>query len=258
MRMLSRRGFCGGISAALYSLTAGAKTARADDFKVTFYNTFPPLSFENDRREITGILPDAIAEILGRRVGLPVVTHGLPWARAQALVQDGNADAFFTNPTPARLEYAMFTHRAAIETKTELFYALDNPRRAEIEAIRNVEQLAGFRQGDYVGNGFAEVTFKGLQVDVTPTLDSVFRKIAAGRLDFFVGNDLVAKSVLKKTVLGEKIRSFQVDIGRPSQFHIGIRKTFPDVAPLIEKADTATEAALADGTLTRIVAAYTV
>jgi len=258
MKILSRRGFCGGISAVLYSLTSGVKFAHADDFKVTFYNTFAPLSFENDRHEITGILPDAIAEILGRRAGIPVVMNGLPWARAQALVREGSADAFCTNPTPTRLEYAMFTRRAAIETKTELFYALDNPRRAEIEAVRNVGQLAGFRQGDYVGNGFAEVTFKGLPVDVTPTLDSVFRKIAAGRLDFFVGNDLVAKSVLKQIGIGEKIRSFQVDIGQPSHFHIGVRKTFPDVAALIEKADTAIEAALADGTLARIVAAYTV
>jgi polar amino acid transport system substrate-binding protein len=255
---VSRRDFCGGMSMVLASLLLDIRSARADDFKVAFYNSFAPLSFENDRHEIAGILPDAVAEILGRRLGLSVIASGLPWARAQALVQDGSVDGFCTNPTPGRLEYAVFTRRAAIVTKTELFYALDNPRRTEIEAIRNVEQLAGFRQGDYVGNGFAETTFKGLPIDFTPTLDSVFRKIAVGRLDLFVGNDLVAKSVLKQAGLGEKIRSFPVDIGQPSHFHIGIRRNFPQVALLIEKADAAIEAASIDGSLARIVAAYTV
>ena len=254
MKTLSRRGFCGGASAAIAALASGA--SRADEFKVAFYNSFAPLSFEDEQHRITGILPDMVTEILGRRVGLPLVLQGLPWARAQTLVQDGSADAFCTNPTPARLAYALFTSRAAIETKIELFYAADNPRRAEIEAIRTVEQLAGFRQGDYVGNGFAEATFKGLPVDFTPTLDAVFRKIAVDRLDLFVGNDLVAKSVLRQTGLADKIRSFPVAIGQPSRFHIGIRKSLPDAAALIAKADAAIEATRADGRLRRIVAAY--
>jgi len=258
MSLPSRRTFCGGIAAVVSSLLAGARLARADDFKVTFYNTFAPLSFENDQHAITGILPDAAQEILGRRVGLPVVSQGLPWARAQALVQEGAADAFCTNPTPGRLEYALFSKNPAVVTKVELFYTLDNPRRAEIEAIRNVGQLAGFRQGDYVGNGFAEATFKGLPIDFTPTLDSVFKKIEAGRLDFFVGNDLVAKAILKQAGLGDKIKSFPVDIGQPSQFHIGIRKTYPDAPALIDKVDAAIQAALSDGALAKIIAKYTV
>lgn len=258
MISLSRRGFCAGLATAASTLALGLRPARAADFKVTFYNAFAPLSFETDSHEITGVLPDMVTEILGHRVGLPVSLQGLPWARAQALVQDGSADAFCTNPTPARLDYAVFTKIAAITTKTELFYAVDNPRKAEIEAIKTVDQLKGFTQGDYVGNGFAEATFKGLAIDYTPTLDAVFRKIAVGRLDLFVGNDLVAKSVLKQAGLGDKIKSFPVDIGQPSHFHIGIRKSFADVDALVAKADAAIAAAEADGSLKKIVAKYTV
>ena len=259
MNIISRRGFCAGLSVAtLSSLAWGVKPARAADFKVAFYNTFAPLSFEGDDHAITGILPDMMTEIIGKRLGLPVSLQGLPWARAQALVQDGSVDAFCTNPTPARLDYALFTSRAPITTKTELFYALDNPRKSEIEAIKTVDQLKDFRQGDYIGNGFAEATFKGLTIDYTPTLDSVFKKIAAGRLDLFVGNDLVAKSVLKQAALGDKIHSFPVEIGQPSHFHIGIRKSLAEAPDLIAKADAAIAAAEADGTLARIVAKYTV
>jgi len=172
-------------------------------------------------------------------------------------VQQGEADALCTLPTPARLDYALFTRNPVIVTKTELFYAEDNPRRAEIEAVRTLDQLKGFRQGDYIGNGFAEATFKDLPVEFTPTLDAVFRKIAAGHLDIYVGANVIAKGVVKQLGLGDKIRSFAVEIGPPSPFCIGIRKSYPDAAAVIERADQAIEAAGKDGTLARIIGRYT-
>jgi len=257
MNLLSRRRFCAGLSIAASSLTLGIRPARAADLKVVFFNAAPPLSFGSDGQDIAGILPDALTEILGKRVGLPLGFQGLPWARAQAMVQQGEADALCTLPTPARLDYALFTRNPVIVTKTELFYAEDNPRRAEIEAVRTLDQLKGFRQGDYIGNGFAEATFKDLPVEFTPTLDAVFRKIAAGHLDIYVGANVIAKGVVKQLGLGDKIRSFAVEIGPPSPFCIGIRKSYPDAAAVIERADQAIEAAGKDGTLARIIGRYT-
>jgi len=257
MNLPSRRRFCGGLSAAaVSSLALGIRPAWAAELKAVFFNAAPPLSFEGEAHEIVGILPDILTEILGKRLGLPVNFQGLPWARAQAMVQQGEADALCTVPTPARLDYAVFTQKPVIVTKTELFYWADNPRRPEIEAIRTLDQLRGFRQGDYIGNGFAEATFKGLPVEFTPTLDSVFRKIAAGHLDLYVGADVIAKGVLKPLGLGDRIRSFPVDIGPASPFCIGIRKSFPDAAALIERADQAVAAAGTDGSLASIIARY--
>lgn len=235
----------------------GTRPTRAADMKVVYYNAFPPVSFENDAHEIVGILPDMMTEILGRRLKLPVVMQGMPWARAQASVQDGSADVFCTLPTPARLEYAIFTHSPVVILKIELFYAVDNPRRKEIEAIRTVEQLKGFRLGDYVGDGFAEATFKGMSIDWTPTLESVFKKIELGRVDMFVGTDIVAKNLVKQLAIGDKIRSISVDIGAPTPLCIGIRKTFPEAASLIERANETIESAEKDGTLSKIIQRYT-
>jgi polar amino acid transport system substrate-binding protein len=254
---LSRRTVCKSLPIAMTALIAGVRPSRAANLRAVFYNAFAPVSFENESHQIVGILPDMMTEILERRMKLPVVMQGLPWARAQAEVQDGNADLFCTVPTQARLDYAVFTQRPALTLKIELFYAVDNPRRAEIEAIRTIEHLKGFRQGDYVGDGFAETTFKGLPIDWTPNLESVFKKIELGRVDMFVGTEIVAKSIVKQLGLGEKIRSVPVDIGEPTKFCIGIRKSLPEAASMIERADQAIEAAEQDGTLSKIIQQYT-
>lgn len=257
MIMLSRRALLRDVPLALGAMAVGARRARAADFNVVFYDSFAPLSFLDDDHKIVGILPDVVSEIMGRRLQVPVSLQGLPWARAQALVQDGSADAFCTLPTPARRDYAFFTENAVIVEKTQLFYTIDNPRKAEIEAIRTVDQLKGFRQGDYVGNGFAEATFKGLPVELTPTLDSVFKKIAAGHLDLFVGTDIVAMSVVKKLGLGDKIRSFPVEIGAPTPFCIGIRKSLPQAEAMVARANDAIGVATKDGSLAKIIERYT-
>jgi len=257
MIRLSRRALCGLVPLAVGALAIGTKTARAADLKVVFYNAFPPLSYDNDAHEIVGILPDMITEILGNRLKLPITMQGMPWARAQASLQDGSADAFFTLISPPRLEYAVFAPTSLITMRTNVFYAVDNPRKAEIEAIKTVDDLKGFRQGDYVGNGFAEATFKGLPIDYTPTLESTFKKIEAGRTDMFVGTDLVGKGVVKQVGLTDKIKSFPVDIGAPTPLNIGIRKTYPDVAALIARVDEACMAAQKDGTIAKIIQKYT-
>ena len=257
MGLLSRRSLCVIVPSVVVASSLGARSSRADDLKVVYYNAFAPASFENEAHAIVGILPDMMTEILGRRLNLPLAMQGMPWARAQASVQDGSADVFCTLPTPARLDYAVFTKHPAITLKIELFYAVDNPKRQQIETIRTVEQLQGFRQGDYVGNGFAESTFKDMPIDWTPTLESVFRKIELGRIDMFVGTDIVARHLVKQLRLGEKIRSIPVDIGAPTPFCIGVRKSHPEAASLIERADAAIEAADKDGTLSGIIARYT-
>jgi len=257
MIMLSRRALLRATPLALGVMAIGPRRAMAADFNVVFYDSFAPLSFLDDDHKIVGILPDVVNEIMGRRLEVPVALQGLPWARAQLLVQDGSADAFCTLPTPARRDYAFFTENSVIVEKTQLFYAIDNPRKAEIEAIRTVDQLKGFRQGDYVGNGFAEATFKGLPIELTPTLDSVFKKIDAGHLDIFVGTDIVAMSVVKKLGLGDRIRSIPVEIGAPTPFCIGIRKSLPHAESMVARANDAIAAATKDGSLAKIIERYT-
>lgn len=256
MKTPSRRHFSAA-AASLLLLWGHAASAATTAIKVVFYETFAPFSFLDDQHGMTGILPDMMQEILGRRMGLDVTVQGLPWARAQNMVQEGSADAFCTLPTPTRQAYADFTQAYVAEMGEALFYAADNPKRTEIEAIQTIEQLKGFSQGDYIGDGFAEANFKNLPIDYSPTIEAVYRKIAIGRLDLVVTTDLTGDSVVKQLGLGGRIVRRPFRIGQTSEFHIGFRKSLPDAGQLIAKADAAIAAAKADGTVDRIIAKYT-
>jgi polar amino acid transport system substrate-binding protein len=256
MNILPRRHF-GAALAGLLLIGSHAASAATSALKVEFYDSFAPFSFMDDQQQITGILPEMMKEILGHRMGLQVTVEGQPWARAQLMVQEGTADAFCTLATPAREAYASFTKQFVAQMQVALFYATDNPRKAEIEAIKTIEQIKGFRQGDYIGDSLADTNFKDFPIDFSPTIETVYRKIGAGRLDLTVTTDLTGDSVVKQLGMGDKIVRIPFHIGQATDFRIGIRKSLPDTDDLVAKADAAIAAATADGTLDRIIAKYT-
>ncbi len=255
MRIYSRRNVCIMLPVTTVSLL-NSNIAKADNLKIVYFNAFSPMSFENDEKRMAGILPDIMTEILGRRMKLPITMEGMPWARAQASVQDGTADIFCTLATPVRRGYAHFTNNSVITLQNKIFYAADNPRREQIEKIKTIDQLKDISQGDYIGNGFAETTFKGMPIDWLPALDNVLKMIEASRIDVYVGADIVALSVTKKLGFANKILSLPVNIGVPSPFSIGFRKSLPDVTSLVSRADEEILAAGKDGSLTKIIQDY--
>lgn len=232
-----------------------AACAAPGGLRINVFDQFAPISFV-EGGTVTGILPDLLAEILGQRLGLHPSFQGLPWVRAQDGVKSGDGDAFCTNPTDKRREYAAFGQEAVLTTKNAVFYAKNNPRADEIRKIAKLEDLTAFSQGDYSGNGFAETTFKGMKIDWVNSLELVMKKIAMGRNDIFVGTDLVGAWTVRQAKLGDEIANFGVDIAKPSQFHLGIRKEFAGHEGVLARYDAAVRDARADGTLSRIIAAY--
>ncbi len=254
---LTRRSLLLAVGAAALPLVAPwrAAVAAPGGLRINVFDQFAPVSFV-EGGAVTGILPDLLTEVLGKRLGLPPSFQGLPWVRAQDGVKSGDGDAFCTNPTDKRREYAAFGQEAVLTTKNAVFYAKNNPRADEIRKIAKLEDLAAFSQGDYSGNGFAETTFKGLKIDWANSLELVMKKIAMGRNDIFVGTDVVGAWVLRQAKLSEEVVSFGVDIAKPSQFHLGIRKEFAGHEELLARYDAAVREARADGTLSRIIAKY--
>jgi len=254
MHMLppTRRQFLAGLAAAGIAIR-GAR-AETSPLRIVYYATFPPLCFEQDEK-MQGILP----EILGKAAkdaGIDVAHQGFPWARAQAMVQNGEADAFCTNPTDERRAYALFTELPAYVAPVSLFYSADNPRRAEIEQIRTIDDLKTVKQGDYNGNGFAETTFKGLAIEWSPNLLNTLTKVSLSRNDVFVGNDTVAKYLIKQNNIGG-VKSFPVAIGKQSAFHLGVRKTLPNAQAIVDAMGRAIQAVHDSGFDREVALKYT-
>lgn len=236
----TRRHFLAGLAAAGVAIRSARARADAAKLRIVYYATFPPLCFEQDGK-MQGILLDILGQA-AKTAGIDVTHQGFPWARAQAMVQNGEADAFCTNPTDERRAYALFTELPVYVAPVSLFYAADNPRSSQIEQIKTIDDLKAVKQGDYNGNGFAETTFKGLPIEWSPNLVNTLTKVSLSRNDVFVGNDTVAKYLIKQNAIGG-IKSFPVTIGKQSAFHLGVRKTLPDAQGLIDAMGHAIQAA---------------
>lgn len=255
---LSRRSLlavAGAVAALPATIPLRFASAADGTLKINVFDQFAPISFM-EGGSVTGILADLLTEVMEKRVGRKLSFQGLPWVRAQDGVRTGEADAFCTNPTDKRREYTLFGEESILTTPIAVFYAKANPRADEIRKIAKLEDLPPFVQGDYSGNGFAETTFKGLKIDWANSLDQVMKKIAIGRNDIFVGTGVVGAWVARQAKLGNEIANFTVEIAKPSQFHLGIRKDLAGHEDLVKRYDAAVREARADGSLSRIVAKY--
>ena len=250
--MPTRRQFTAGLAAS--GLMASGVRAQTAPLKMVYYATFPPVCFEQDGKMV-GILPEIIDQA-AKDQGVALESAGLPWARAQAMVKAGEADAYCTNPTAERKEFMTFTKDPIYVAQVAVFYAADNPRRAEIETIKTRDDLLKFKQGDYNGNGFGETTFKGLDIDWSPNLGNTLSKVAVSRVDVFVGNETVAKYLIKENKIAG-IKSFVVSIGNQSAFHFGVRKTYANAQQVVDSIEKGAAPLHANGFAQKVVAKYT-
>ncbi len=258
MTTLSRRHVLAMIGTAGAALAlAPSLTFAAGDTVVCGWNgAFPPFSMERDGK-MTGILVECMDELLGKRMGMTVVHKTAPWASVQDMVRTGKVDALCTNPTQARCQYMLFCKLPVVESLPAIFRAKDNPRGAEIDRVTSLEGLRDFRQVDYAGNGWAHETFPpDLHIVWAETLADALAMVADGRADIFVGNTLAAMYAMGQSGLRDKIRVRELAVGKPSSFHFGLRRDYPDAQALVERFAQAQDEATADDALDDIIQKY--
>jgi polar amino acid transport system substrate-binding protein len=251
---LGRRTLLGAGASSLGLALVGRADA-ADSLHIVYANSFPPVSYL-EGGAMKGVLVDVLDEVLARRMGLTLRHDGLPWARAQDLVKDDGADAYCTNKTEARAAYCNFGAEPVISMNYVVFYARANPKAEAIRRIMTLDDLSGFSQGDYLGNGFAEINFKALKIDWAPSMEQVFAKIVAGRNDISVAVELVGKWTARKLGLTDQLGILPVSLSPSSEFRLAIRRSFAGNEALLRQFDATFKAALADGTPQAIQAKY--
>lgn len=177
------------IAGALAS--AGARAAQVDC--VSFH--YPPMVSRGPGGAAQGLAVDLVVAAL-RAQGHQVRVRLLPWGRALAMAESGQADCIFTlYRTPERLRFLEFSS-AAIDSQTIYLYA-----RAGIElAINgNVDLLRRYRVGTarkvLYGERF-EAARAGLQIDEASTIAQSFSKLALGRVDLVPSSGKTASAIL--------------------------------------------------------------
>ena len=169
-----------------------------DTLRLVYYDSFPPYSYKNSYGQMEGILVDIAKEVLEKEMGLVVSHQGFPWGRAQRMVFNGQADAFISLPTPARLEHVDAAEVPVFIGPITLFTYKDHPRQHQLEAVSDIEDLKDFKILDYVGNGWGDSKFpegsytRLLQSDLSTSLSMLAKR----RGDVVATDQVVAEYLL--------------------------------------------------------------
>lgn len=244
--MVDRREFLAGaaaLGAAAVCGQAGAVDDRGGLLIVSYNEDYAPYSWleaPGKGGEVHGILPDVLTPMLAALPKLSVRNAAYPWRRAQAVLQSGDADAICTFASEERKGYAYFNKLPLTVLRPELFYAENNPRRAEIERTASKEELKAFALVDQQGNQWAEQNLAVYpNVQWVGGHDIIFRMVANGRADVHVSlSPIVTRWRLKKLGITSGVLSRPAPfVAAEVPFHLGIRKTHPRAEAILAEVD---------------------
>jgi len=171
-----------------------------------FYSTnpqYPPYDWADGPSSFAGASVELLSLVLPPGVvATPVV---LPWKRALEQAREGQIDLLLSvRITPERSEYLRFTAHRAFPNPIVVF-----ARRESRLSLRSWEGLqghpGGVSAGDFFGGGFDQYWHDHLQVEIADTMVENFRKLEAGRIDWFVTGRYLGQAYLSVHPLDREI-----------------------------------------------------
>ena len=214
--------------------------AQAGALRLSLNEDYAPYSYL-DQGRVLGVIPDALSLVLQQALPrLQLSLLGLPWRRAQAVVQNAEADALCTFASDERRAYAEFGQQPLVSLEPHLFFRADHPRRNELADLRDRVQLKGFQLVDQRGNQWAETQFADFpRVEWVGGHDAIYRMVLAKRGDVHVAlSPLVTQWRLRKLGLQAEIISVPAPYVAPAvPFHVGIRRSHPQAQEWLAAMD---------------------
>lgn len=175
----------------------------------------------------------------------------VPWARAQEMARRGEIDLLINlRITPERSTWLKFSSNPTFFNPIVVFMRKDKaiPFKSwdELKPLRG-----GVTIGDAFGNGFDEFLKDKLDVDAIPNVGGNFRKLNAGRIDYFVSGYYMGLAWLASAGLGDRITALSPPISS-TYIHLGFSRLSPHLGVLPE-IDRQLALLGANGTLTRML-----
>ncbi len=170
---------------AAAALAHPAMAAECTKVVVTSHPDYKPYHWY-DGRELTGASIELARRILDdMRIPYEIRYVG-PWPRVLKLAENGQVDIVMSlKNTPERRDYLDFTPTPAFSNPMAVFV-----RRDKSFAFDRREDLIGKRggvnSGDRYGEGFDEFLRNNLAVEPTIEMASNFKKLKAGRIDYYI------------------------------------------------------------------------
>lgn len=225
-----------------------------EQMKMTYFNNFPPFSWSAEDGTMKGILVDVMDQFVGEEMGIPLSHQGFPWARAQQMVKEGDADGFVTVPTPARQEYTDTGKEEVIMSKMVIFVKKGSSKAEEIRAAKGLSDLKELSIIDYVGNGWGDKNLEGFKRHLAPKMDNVFQMLVGDRGDLCITDSVVGWYTIKQLGLQDKIEEMPLVLDQVP-FVLCVRKG-SKYSDIVEKLDAALKEARETGKLQQIYDRY--
>ncbi|MEK7393453.1 MAG: transporter substrate-binding domain-containing protein [Fibrobacterota bacterium] len=218
----------------LLACVAGADGRRADTIKIALSEDFEPWSWESGT-SVRGLARDMLEQILTTRMHITTRFDGYPWARAQALSFDGQADAICTAVTPKRLETLMASSLPVVSIPIRIFARNDSDLLVRLRKIDRLETLnaAPLQFLTYTGSGWARENLNPSKTDMTGNLSQVLEKLASGRGDVLVENIAVVRNYLRKHEFRGRIVELPLTLDS-LRFHFLVNRSSPFAQNLSE------------------------
>lgn len=227
--------------------------AAAEPLRVVYFDDYEPISWSISS-VMRGVLIDIVDEAIVKRMGITVEHRGYPWARAQAMVKVGDADAFLTVATPERSEYTMAGNEVVLRLENVAYISARHPRRWELEQVKTLGDLKPYLLGAYLGSGWAKTRLAEHRVHWAPRISTILGMVGAERVDAFVDAAQAVRYHVRRLNLDAGIVEL-APIFDVVHFRLCIRKNSPYVAQL-DQFDQVIRSMRKDGTLQRIYDKY--
>lgn len=163
----------------------------------------PPYSYLDEEQRPAGRAIQPVTCALNA-MQQPYEISFVPWARAQHLVKQGKADAFFAASYSAeREQYAKLS--AQIAPQQWHWYLLkDNPKNPKSPQFKRTATVGGFSGGNMTD----WLRSNNFRVMASPANNSqLLKMLLAERIDAILANQLVMNALLKETASESKVRS---------------------------------------------------
>lgn len=213
----------------------GSTPACAAPLHIVYADDIEPLSWK-ENGQLRGFLVEA-ADLIAKRARIPVRHEALPWARAQKMLQIGQADAFVTVRTPERQQYTVCVEQPVFTASYRVFVSRTNPRLPKIIKVASADELHSFKLGSYLGSGWSKANLRGFDVDTSPSLDIALKKMLLNRIDLAVGPQEIIEYRLDKIGASGFATKLSIEFAKAEfRFCVARASPFVESIPRLSKA----------------------
>src|SRR5262245_6954893 len=178
---------------ALSGHNACAQPQPPERIVVVTDENYPPYLFRDAAGRLQGIIKDKW-ELWSSRTGIPVAVEGMPWAKAQASIQDRSADVIeMLTYTEARARLYEFSS-ASSTVEARVYY------HSSVSGIQDTSSMRGFTIGAKEGSACASwLSQRGVQAfRLFPDSEAVVRAAGKGEVRLFCMDAPAAQYFLVK------------------------------------------------------------